>query len=213
VLEHSHIKVGDRGYRPPPDGGSVRPIAAPGRYRVRLEAGDQIQESHFEILQDPESQTSMTEILAQLNFQLQLRDMSNSVSTLINRIEWVRKDLEDLREQFGDDDQHATQMDLGIELEQTLILQEMALFDLRLTGGSSRQDTIRWPRQLWAKISSLSQYSSGSDNRPTDQSLEVLNAYKASLQRSLDNWSSMEAKDLKAFNQMLTESGLPPVGR
>ena len=213
VLEHSHIKVSDRGYRPPPDGGSVRPIAAPGRYRVRLEAGDQSQESHFEILQDPESQASMTEILAQLNFQLQLRDMSNSVSTLINRIEWVRKDLEDLREQFGDDDQHTTQMDLGIELEQTIILQEMALFDLRLTGGSSRQDTIRWPRQLWAKISSLSQYSSGSDNRPTDQSLEVLKAYKASLQRSLDNWSSMEAKDLKAFNQMLTESGLPPVGR
>lgn len=213
VLEHSHIKAGDRGYRPPPDGGLVRPIAVPGRYTARLESGDQIQESQFEILQDPESQASMTEIQAQLNFQLQLRDMSNSVSTLINKIEWVRKDLEDLREQFGDDDQHATQMDLGIELEQTLILQEMALFDLRLTGGSSRQDTIRWPRQLWAKISSLSQYSSGSDNRPTDQSLEVLKAYKTSLQRSLDNWSSMEAKDLKAFNQMLTESGLPPVGR
>ena len=213
MLEHSHIQVGDSGYRPPPDGGLVRPLAVPGTYTVRLEAGEHIQETQLEILQDPESEATSAEMNAQLDFQLQLRDMSNSISTLINRIEWVRKDLEDLRQRFGGNDRYTTPLDLGKELEQVMISQEMTLFDLRLTGGSSRQDTIRWPRQLWAKISSLAQYSSGSDHKPTDQSLEVLEIYKVNLKRSLENWTDLENKDLKAFNQMLTESGLPPIGR
>ncbi len=213
VLEHSHIQVGDNGYRSPPDGGLVRPLAVPGQYTVRLETGDQIQETQLEILQDPESEATSAEMEAQLNFQLQLRDMSNSVSTLINRIEWVRKDLEDLRERFGSNDRYSTPLDLGKELEQTLINQEMTLFDLRLTGGSSRQDTIRWPRQLWAKISSLVQYSSGSDHKPTDQSLEVLKLYRNNIQEVIANWNDFENDELGTFNQMLTESGLPPIGQ
>jgi hypothetical protein len=128
-------------------------------------------------------------------------------------IEWVRKDLEDLRERFGSNDRYSTPLDLGKELEQTLINQEMTLFDLRLTGGSSRQDTIRWPRQLWAKISSLVQYSSGSDHKPTDQSLEVLKLYRNNIQEVIANWNDFENDELGTFNQMLTESGLPPIGQ
>jgi len=94
-----------------------------------------------------------------------------------------------------------------------VIEMEMKLFDVRLTGGSARQDTIRWPRQLWAKISSLAQYSSGSDHKPTDQSLEVLELYKANIQEILTDWRQFEAEDLNNFNRMLIDSSLPPIGR
>ena len=213
ALEHSHVKVGDRGYRPPPDGGVVRPLATPGSYKVKLTVGDEVLETPLTILKDPQSEATLEEMDELLEFQLQLRDMSNSVSILVNRIEWIRKDIIDLGQRFQGNSQYLTPLDLGKELEQAVIEMEMKLFDVRLTGGSARQDTIRWPRQLWAKISSLAQYSSGSDHKPTDQSLEVLELYKANIQEILTDWRQFEAEDLNNFNRMLIDSSLPPIGR
>ncbi len=87
----------------------------------------------------------------------------------------------------------------------------MSLFDLRLTGGSARQDTIRWPRQLWAKIASLAGYSSGSDDRPTDQMLEVRDVYREQIAEYLRRWGEIAAGDITRFNRMLVERGLPPI--
>ena len=212
VLEHSHVSIGENGYRRPPDGSVVRPLASPGQYKVKLVVGDDTLETGIQILQDPQSQATPDELREQLEFQLRLRDMSNAVSTLINRIEWVRKDMLALQQRFGESGNHTTPLDLGKELEQTLIGLEMRLFDLRLTGGSARQDTVRWPRQLWAKISSLAQYSSGSDDKPTDQSHEVLQLYETNIKQFAADWSNFEKIDLGAFNQMLNDTGLPPIG-
>ena len=58
-------------------------------------------------------------------------------------------------------------------LDDALIELEMGLTDLRLSGGSARQDALRWPRQLYAKITSLAGYIGSSDFPPTAQHLEV----------------------------------------
>ena len=213
VFEHSHVQLGENGYRTPPDGSVVRPLAVPGEYILRLVVGNDAREVKLQILQDPQSEATPEELREQLDFQLELRDMSNVVSTLINRIEWVRKDIIDMRQRFGTNETYSTPIDLGIELEQALISLEMKLFDLRLTGGSARQDTIRWPRQLWAKISSLSQYSAGSDDKPTDQSFEVMELYRVNIEQFMTDWNDFENVDLRLFNDMLTEYGLTPVGR
>ena len=97
------------------------------------------------------------------------------------------------------------------ELESALVQLEMRLFDLRLSGGASRQDTIRWPRQLWAKIASLASYSSGSDDRPTDQMLEVRDGYRQQLAEVLARWAELAAGDIAAFNRLLAAQGLPPI--
>ena len=96
-------------------------------------------------------------------------------------------------------------------LEQKLVDLEMMLFDLRLSGGLSRQDTLRWPRRLYAKLTSLARYVSGTDHRPTDQHLEVFEQYRGQLD---DYWSTMrrlEAEDLATLNGELRERGVGPV--
>ena len=90
-LEHAHRGVGQEGWRPPPDGGPVRPLAIPGRYRVRLTAGAEERTAELEILQDPASPASAEDMGAQLALQLELREMSDSTAELINRIEWTRR--------------------------------------------------------------------------------------------------------------------------
>ena len=211
-LEHSHREVGPSGWRPPPDGGVVRPLAVPGVYQVTLVlAGHEEQSVSLEVLQDPESSASASDMAAQLNLQLELRELSDSTGALINRIEWTRKSLEDLGDRLAGDPGYSDIVNAGEMLNQLLIELEMGLFDLRLTGGSARQDTIRWPRQLWAKLSSLSGYSSGSDNRPTDQMLEIRTIYRQRVMDSLLRWAEIAASDLARFNQVLAEQGLPPI--
>jgi photosystem II stability/assembly factor-like uncharacterized protein len=211
ALEHSHVDVGSTGWRPPPDGAPVRPLAVPGRYRVRLLAESEEHVAWLEVLQDPDSDVPMADMRAQLDMQLQLREMSDSTAGLIDRIEWARKGILDLEERIGGDDAYAAVVDAGEELDEALIDLEMHLFDLRLSGGASRQDTIRWPRQLWAKIASLAGYSAGSDHRPTDQMLEVRDIYDEALTDYLGRWEALEAGDIARFNQLLIAQGLPPI--
>jgi hypothetical protein len=210
-IGHSHREVGQSGWRPAPDGSPVRPLAIPGRYQVRLTAGDAQMTTWLEVLQDPESTASQADLQAQLDLQLELREMSDSTSDLISRIEWTRKGLIDLEERVGGEARYADVVEAGEELSDALIDLEMTLFDLRLTGGSARQDTIRWPRQLWAKIASLAGYSSGSDDRPTDQAMEVRNLYRQWLTEALQQWAELTQTDLARFNRMLVERGLPPI--
>ena len=212
ALEHSHRDVGASGFRAAPDGGSVRPLAVPGRYRVTLEvSGQDAQTAVLEVLQDPDSEASAADMRAQLDLQLELREMSDSTSELINRVEWTRKGLMDLEERVRGEPRYREVVEAGEALDELLIELEMGLFDLRLTGGSARQDTIRGPRQLWAKLSSLAGYSSGTDDPPTNQMREVGVVYEELLAESLLRWAEIAAGDLARFNQMLADRGLPPI--
>ena len=117
----------------------------------------------------------------------------------------------DLEERIRGEVLYRDVVQAGEALGEALIELEMELFDLRLTGGSARQDTIRLPRQLWAKISSLAGYSSGSDDPPTDQMLEVRDIYRALLTEHLLRWGELAGGDIARFNRTLVERGLPPI--
>jgi hypothetical protein len=211
ALEHAHVSVGPSGWRSAPDGGPVRPIATPGRYRIRLIAGTEERTAMLEVLQDPASDASSADMQAQLDLQLELREMSDSTAALIDRIEWSRKGLLDLEERLSGADEYADVVAAGEALEAALVDLEMQLFDLRLSGGAARQDTIRWPRQLWAKIASLAGCSSGSDDPPTDAMLEVRNQYRTQLEEALVRWAELARADIAAFNRLLAAQGLPPI--
>ena len=137
--------------------------------------------------------------------------MSDSTAALIDRIEWARKGLYDLEERLGASGGYGDVVEAGRALQEVLIELEMELFDLRLTGEAARQDTIRWPRKLWAKIASLAGYASGSDHRPTDQTLEVRDVYRLELAEVLSRWGDIEAGDITDFNRLLVQRGLPPI--
>jgi photosystem II stability/assembly factor-like uncharacterized protein len=211
ALEHRHVNLGGEEWRPQVDGGAVRPIAIPGRYRIRLRAGGEERTAWLTVLKDPSSRATTADAQARLDMQLELRTMTDSTSALIDRIEWARKSLQDLAVRLRGDAAQRDVVQAGEALHQALVDLEMRLFDLRLSGGTAGQDTIRWPRQLFAKLTSLSGYVSGTDDRPTDQAREVRDLYRAWLDDVLSRWGDLARGDLARFNRMLAERGLPPV--
>ncbi len=131
---------------------------------------------------------------------------------LIDEIEWLRAQTQLVRESTADHEAAGEIDEAGATLEDQLIDLEMYLFDVRLTGGSARQDTIRWARRLFARLTSLAGYITGTDDRPTDQAREVYEMLRSELG---DYQRRMVAirEDVAAFNRLLADRGIGPLAQ
>ncbi len=162
----------------------------------------------LELLKDPNSGGSELQIQEQVTMVREIRESVDSVVALIDQIEWIRAQTELVLERNVD---HAAAEEIrraGKTLEEELIELEMRLFDVRLTGA--RQDTLRWARRLYARLTSLAGYITGTDDRPTDQSREVLEMLRSELE---DYRRQMVAitEDLATFNRLLNDRGIEPI--
>ena len=213
-VEHEHVEFNGQGWRPLGEGGRVRPLAPPGTYTLRVSVGDWSDSVELEVLKDPDSEGSLAEIEEQVRVLRELRDETNAVVDLIDEIEWVRKSIDDIESRVADGVRDLSEEDAdrllqaARTLDGELIELEMMLFDLRLTGGLARQDTLRWPRRLYAKLTSLAGYVSGADRRPTDQSVEVHDIYKAQLRDYEQQMEQIRSGSLAAFNRLLVAAGV-----
>jgi photosystem II stability/assembly factor-like uncharacterized protein len=79
----------------------VGPVAAPGAYAIRLTIDGKSYTQPFEILRPPDSHGSDEDLQASVRLQLKVRDDINSVSDMVNQLEWMRKDLEDNEKTVG----------------------------------------------------------------------------------------------------------------
>jgi hypothetical protein len=100
--ENSHIwdepRFRDSDSRPITHWGSkpaeVGPIAAPGKYTVRLRIGDKAYTQPLSILRDPRGPASEADIAESVKTLLRIRGHIEHVSDQVNQMEWMRKQLE-----------------------------------------------------------------------------------------------------------------------
>ncbi|MBE39714.1 MAG: hypothetical protein CL480_00005, partial [Acidobacteria bacterium] len=209
AFEHSHVRAdSDRGLRPVGDGSRVAILAPPGLYTVRLTLGDTELIQSLTVLKDPHSAGSEEDIAAQMALLVDLREILNDAVLLINEIESVREQIADISRRMREQPENDLIIDAVRSLDEQLLAIEMKLSDQRLSGGSARQDSIRWPRQLLAKLSSLAGYVGQTDFPPTTQQLEVLENYKELLDTYKLQMDGVRNGTLVEFNQALVEQGL-----
>ena len=208
-IGHPHVELSENGTRNPGDGRPVTPSAPPGTYTVRFTVNDEApQEQTLTLLMDPASMGSEAEINEQLQMMIELRDNQNDIAGMINEAELVRSQLYNLRTLLRDRDDFDEINDQITALDEKIIDIEMNLTDLRLVGG---QDTLRYPRQLYAKVASLSGYISGHDFAPADAHRAVHEMYKENLGTYMAQTREIREGDLAAFNRMLREKGIGTV--
>jgi len=75
----------------------VGPIAAPGKYTVRLTVDGQSYTQPLTILRDPRSPGSESDIDLSVKMQLRIREDISRAADSVNQIEWIRKQLEVLQ--------------------------------------------------------------------------------------------------------------------
>lgn len=216
--EHAHVEFNEDGWRSLGEGGRVTPVAPPGTYMVEVTDGDRVWSTQLEVLPDPTSEGSSADIAAQVAFLRGLRETTDSVVALIDDMEWIRAALALAEARLGDSEGDSSPPPDALRLQAEVIRVSQAvagletrLFDLRLTGGLARQDTLRWPRRLFAKLTSLAGYMSGTDHPPTDQAREVYQTYLVELSEVSAGLDALVRGDLAQLNQALVGAGLGPI--
>src|SRR5579875_706590 len=74
----------------------VGPIVAPGNYTIQVRVGGQTYKEPIEVLRSPDTPGSDADLTASVKAQLRVRDDITAVSDMVNRIEWTRKQVEDV---------------------------------------------------------------------------------------------------------------------
>lgn len=201
------VEIGKSGWRPYVSwGGPVSLFAPPGTYTVKMVAGEQEVTQELEIRRDPNAPGSEEDIRKQVEMLKELRDNSDTVAKMVNRIEWMRKQIYDLQEMIKKKEEVEDVTKAGKELDEKLIAVEENLIQLKLTGGS--QDILRWPMKLYGKISMLAGSITSGDYPPTDQAYEVHAMYKEQIAAYQAQLKEVVEKEVAEFNRMLIENSL-----
>jgi photosystem II stability/assembly factor-like uncharacterized protein len=208
-LEHGHVELGSGGWRGAPDGGRVRPAAVPGRYTVILNADGAERTAALDVLMDPSSTGSTAGMQDQLAMALSLRDEVNRAADLIEEIEALRagvdRSLAALPDGAGETGTALARARARLEAL------ESDLYDLRMSGGTAGQDALRWPRGIYARLTSLAGYIGGTDHGPTDQAREVHARLQAELAGTRESLENLRQGPLARLNDALRALGLPPI--
>ncbi len=196
--------------RKPPEASSISVLQPPGTYTVVLTVdGQETGRRELQVLKDPNSEGTLADIQTQTAMAQELyRDM-NRAAEMVNRIEWVRRQVYDLKAVLEDQKAGADVLAAADTLQQRLIAVEENLLQLRLTGTG--QDAVRWPQKIVAKVAYLADAVATADFPPADQHREVQQVLAEGLTRTGAALEAVLGTDLPAFNRMLQERKLAPV--
>ena len=184
--------------------------AAPGNYTVRLRVGDQEYTQILEVRKDPRSVGTQADIEAQLAMQLDIRKDLNSVADMINKLEWIRKQLYDLRDMVGQGRGNREILKAIAEFDKKAQAVEYKLFQPILAEGDSK--SFRNPHEIYCKLSVLAEdVGKLVDFSPNKQQKEVHAVLKERLAVQSARFDSLIETDLAAFNTLMKEKGLPAV--
>jgi photosystem II stability/assembly factor-like uncharacterized protein len=196
------------------------PLVAPGTYTVRLSVGDTtpvVFTQPLTVRKDPTTAGSDADVAAQTALALAIRSAQDSVARMINRLEWVRKQVADLTAQLRGDSALGSApavtrlAGLADSLEQRAVAVEGGLFDVQLTGA--REDAFRNPMQLYGRLAALQSdvAENGADFAPTAQQRAVQELFAARLAEASTRFADLMTHALPGFATELRKAALKDV--
>ncbi len=210
--ENARFRMPEAGFRPLTDGDRYALPAPPGSYTVELVIGERVAGAvALEVQADPGSGGTPESLAAQMEVLRPLAAAIAEAATTINRLEWLREQAAVLEEGFRDTapaaEREASPLLAAVDgLETKLEAVEGRFFDLRLTSAS--QDTLRWPRLLYARLTALASRIGATDLAPTEPQRAVARLLLDELSTHRAALASLLAEDVPAVNALAAEEGL-----
>ena len=201
------VDLGPERTRTISDGMSI--LEPPGTYTVTLEVGGRSATRSLEVRKDPNSEGTVEDIRAQLDLLQRIRGEHDRTAKAVNRIEWVRRQLEDLVAVLSDQADASDLVTAAHDLEGRFIAVEEELTQLRTTGTG--QDGVRYPSKVLEKLDHIAGGVGTADFRPTDQQGEVNAVLLQMLEHAEQGLQALLQSDLAQFNRTLRDRGLNPL--
>jgi photosystem II stability/assembly factor-like uncharacterized protein len=186
-------------------GNTRGPIAAPGRYQVRLTANGVTKTQDFQIVRNP-AFASVTDADLQEQFKLakQINDKVSLADGTVIRIRNLKTEIADRAAKASD----AALKQAADALTTRLTAVEGEIYQYR---NQSSQDPLNFPIRLNNKLAALQGIVESGDARPTEQSYTVFKELSSRLDQQIAKLESLLKAELPAFNERLRKLNLPPV--
>jgi photosystem II stability/assembly factor-like uncharacterized protein len=187
------------------------PIASPGRYTVRIAAGGQTLTRPFEVLKNPKIPSTWSDLAESTAAQIRIRNDINKTVAMINRLEVMRKQIEDLvKANAGKKPAEQALRDLDAK---------MMMVELQLLSRTDLHSDDKWYVEAYKVYMNLlwlsgvvgtgaSDVAGGAEYRPTVASMQVLEMIEKDLAAAEADYRVLTEKDIPAFNKANTARGL-----
>lgn len=183
------------------------PIAAPGRYTVRLIVDGKPYTQPLEIVLPPNSHGTEADIQSSVRLQLKVRADISAVSDMTNQIERLRKQIEDQRKQHPAANA-MEQLDRKLQdVEFQLISHSDALSDEKYDSDAARL----YLNFLWLNGSlgtGTGKYSGGADYAPTETAIGLVHDLEKQLAAIREQYRQLMETDVPAYNRAAAAQGL-----
>lgn len=190
------------------------PIAAPGKYTVRMTVDGQTQSQPLEILRTPDSHGSDADLQSSVRLQLKVRDDINTVSDMTNQIEWMRRQLEDQHKTAAGKAQLMAAMDAIDKKLQTVEYKMITRADALSDDKYFQTAYNLYQNFIWlnGEIGTGAGDVQGSgDWGPTETAQSMVLSLERELQAVQQEYKGLMEKDVPAYNQAITGTGVEPL--
>jgi len=183
------------------------PLAAPGRYTARLEVEGASYTQPFHILKDPSIPSSDADLVASTRAQVRIREDMNSAVDMVNRLEIMRRQIEEHRK--------LESVDASTKTALTELDKKMLNVELKLLTSSDLHSDDKWYVEQYKVYLNLiwlagevgtgaGDVAGGADHRPTDASLATLGEIERDLATAKTAFALLMDKDLPEFNRSMS---------
>jgi len=188
-------------------------LAVPGIYTIKLKVEGKEFSEKLEVLKDPHSAGTVEDIKETVQLWKEVANEINTVVDMINRIEWVRKQIED-KIKILKADQKAEQVLRALtELDKKIMVVEDKLLQRQLHASDPK--SYRAEMQLYSKLvwfsgeigTGAGDIRNSDDYPPTDQQYEVHRLLKERLEKVKAEYEVLFNQDIPSFNKLAFENG------
>ena len=185
----------------PPQG----PVAAPGKYTVRLSVDGKHFDQPWELKADPrDSAEQVQQVEEQVAFELQVREEISKLHTAVNQIRDLREKLETLKKWVGDDAKGKSLLEQAEALDKKMGAVEEQLIQVKL---KSTEGNLRYPNMLNEQWATFAAFIDIADAAPTTQEKTVYDYLLKSTEENVAKWEQIRKTDVPALNEAMQKSG------
>ena len=189
------------------------PIAAPGPYTVRMRVGERRFLQPFVVVKDPKIASPDEDLVASTAAQIRIRDMLDETAGLVNRLEIIRKQIEDLLDAHRGDASLEPPLQ---ELDETMLEVERRLLsraDMLSDDKYFMESYKLYLNLIWLNGQvglGAGDVAGGADYRPTDNQMRLIDRFANELEAAKRAFAQAVNGDLAAFNRRM-EGRLPAI--
>ena len=188
-------------------GGYSGITVAPGEYTIVMTVGGKEHRQQLKVRKDPRSAGTLSDIRHTVAMQVEVREDILAVTELVNRMEWMRRQLIDLQAALSANGGSAEVAVAANELENKVQAVEDRVVQPYSKEGDSK--SFRFANLLYAKLSVLGgDLARNADFAPNVQQGQVHAKLKKQLNAYSAQFTEIVERDLPAFNKMLEEHGI-----